>query len=148
MPQCLVGHNAKKQNQTPTRNLVINTYALSRSAIVLIWIYHGLVPKIIFKHSSEMELVAKGPLVVNETTTILLAGLAEVLLGICVLVFWKSSWPIVVSLAAFTLLLIGSIVVSPELAIQAFNPITLTISAIVFCLIQLRERKQKGEAID
>ena len=104
-----------------------------------------MVPKIIFKHSSEIELVANGPLVVNETTTIVLAGIAEVLLGICVLVFWRSSWPIAVSLVAFTLLLIGSIVIAPELAIQAFNPITLTIPAIVFCLIQLREQKQRDK---
>ena len=126
----------------------ISTYALSRSAIALIWIYHGLIPKIIFQHSTELELVAKGPLVVNETTTILIAGVCEVLLGVCVLLFWRQRWPIALSLVGFSILLLGALIVAPGLAIHAFNPITLTVSAILFCLIQLREGKpnsDKGE---
>lgn len=124
-----------------TRVKIITTYALSRSAIALIWIYHGLIPKIIFQHSTELELVAKGPLVYSEETTIILAGVCEVLIGSCVLICWNQSWPIAVSLFGFSALLIGAVVVSPGLAIQAFNPITLTLSAIIFCLIQLREKK-------
>ena len=121
---------------------IIGTYALTRFAIALIWIYHGLVPKILFKHASEVELVAKGPIIVDAETTIVIAGVVEVLIGLLVLVFWKQPWPIVISLAGFSGLLLGAITLSPELAIQAFNPVTLTVSAIAFCLIQLQEIKR------
>jgi len=108
----------------------------------LIWIYHGLVPKILFRHVSELELVAKGPIVVDAETTILIAGVAEVLIGLLVLIFWKQGWPIVISLVGFSVLLLGAIALSPEIAIQAFNPVTLSMSAIMFCLIQFQEMKK------
>lgn len=92
-----------------------------------------------FKHVSELKLVAKGPIFVDAETTIAIAGMAEVLIGLLVLIFWKQPWPIVISLAGFSVLLIGAITLSPELAIQAFNPVTLTVSAILFCLIQFKE---------
>ena len=127
---------------------IIGTYALTRFAIALIWIYHGLVPKILFKHASEVELVAKGPIIVDAETTIVIAGVVEVLIGLLVLVFWKQPWPIVISLAGFSGLLLGAITLSPELAIQAFNPVTLTVSAIAFCLIQLQEIERCAQPDD
>ena len=92
-------------------------------------------------HSTEMERVAQGPIMVDETTTVLAAGICEVLLGLCVVVFWNQSWPVFSSLLGFAALLIGAMAISPELAIHAFNPVTLSVSAIIFCLIQMREKK-------
>ena len=111
----------------------------------MIWLYHGLIPKLIFRHATELELISKGPLIGNEQTTLVLAGAGEVLLGIFVLVFWKKRWPVYLSLGGFVILLIGAVAISPALAIQAFNPITLTLSAISFCLIQLCEQKQNSK---
>ena len=119
----------------------INSYNLSRFAIVFIWLYHGLIPKLIFRHATELELVNKGPVVGSAETTVLLAGVVEVLAGICVLIFWKRSWPIYLSLFGFVVLLIASVVISPEHAAHAFNPVTLTVSAILFCLIQICESR-------
>lgn len=119
---------------------MLNSYQLSRLAIAVIWIYHGLVPKLIFRHATELELIQKGPVLGSPETTLLVAGAAEVLIGICVLIFWKRTWPIYVSLAGFGGLLVGAIVMSPEHATHAFNPVTLTVSAIFFCLIQIHEQ--------
>ena len=69
----------------------------------------------------------------------MIAGVIEVVAGLCVGIFWRSRWPIYLSLAGFIALLAGAIVLSPEQATHAFNPITLTVSAIIFCLIQLSE---------
>ena len=134
--------NYSRLNQILRPDSTISTYTLSRLAIALIWIYHGLVPKILFKHASELELAAKGPVVFNVETTVVLAGVFEVLIGFVLLLLWRRRWPVVFSLFCFVALLLGSIAMSPELAIQAFNPVTLTLSAIVFCLIQLRESKR------
>ena len=70
----------------------------------------------------------------------ILADGAEGLIGIGVVVFWKQAWPIYLSLVGFVVLLIASVVIAPEQAIHAFNPITLTVSAILFCLIQINLR--------
>jgi len=55
-------------------------------------------------------------------------------------IFWKQTWPIYLSLVGFSVLLVASVVISPEHATHAFNPITLTVSAIFFCLIQISQR--------
>ena len=113
-------------------------------AIAFIWLYHGLVPKLIFQHATELELINKGPLIGTAETTLFLAGIGEVLIGICVLVFWARIWPVYFSLAGFAVLLVASVAISPEHAVHAFNPITLTLSAIFFCLIQICEGKNRS----
>ena len=72
----------------------------------------------------------------------MLAGIAEVLIGIGVVIFWKQAWPIYLSLVGYIALLVASVVIAPEHAVHAFNPITLTVSAILFCLIQIRLRSE------
>lgn len=128
---------------TPIGPLGINSYNLSRIAIAFIWLYHGLIPKLIFSHATELELVEKGPVIGTPEITIMIAGIAEVIVGLCVVVLWKSKWPIYLSLAGFAMLLMGAAVVSPGHAVHAFNPITLTVSAIIFCLIQLSEFRSR-----
>ena len=98
-----------------------------------------MIPKLIFWHATELELINKGPLLGTAETTLFVAGIGEVLIGLCVLIFWNRIWPAYLSLAGFVILLVASIAISPGHAVHAFNPITLTISAILFCLIQIFE---------
>jgi len=111
-------------------------------AIAFIWLYHGLLPKLIFRHETEIELISKGPMLGTAEQTLWLAGIGEVLLGLCVLIFWNRRWPIFLSIAGFVTLLIASIAIAPEQTVHAFNPITLTVSAILFCLIQICEARR------
>lgn len=126
----------------------MNSYNLSRTAIAFIWIYHGLIPKLLFTHATELELVEKGPIVGSPEMTVLIAGIAEVIVGVGVVVFWNSRWPIYLSLGGFAVLLIGAVAISPAHATHAFNPVTLTISAILFCLIQLSEANSRSKATE
>ena len=95
-----------------------------------------------FRHATELELVSKGPLIGDEQTTLLLAGIGEVAVGLLMILFWGRVWPIFLSLVGFVILLVASVVISPGHAVHAFNPITLTISAILFCVIQIVEQQQ------
>ena len=124
------------------RKLAIDSYNLSRFAIAFIWLYHGLIPKLIFRHATELELINQGPVLGSAELTLMLAGIAEVLIGIGVVIFWKQAWPIYLSLVGFVALLIASVVISPGHVVHAFNPITLTVSAILFCLIQISLRSE------
>ena len=126
---------------------IINSYNLSRIAIAFIWLYHGLIPKFICLHPTELALVSKGPILVSPEVTVIVAGVVEVIAGVCVIAFWRSKWPIYLSLFGFAILLIGAIVISPEQATHAFNPITLTVSAILFCLIQLVESSPHQKSV-
>ena len=97
-------------------------------------------PKLIFSHATELELVAQGSALGSPEITVFIAGIA----GLVVLVLWKSRWPVYLSLLGFSLLLIGALVWSPGYAIHVFNPITSTGAAITFCLVQLVESTRKS----
>ena len=106
-----------------------------------------MVPKLIFQHATELELIRQGPVLGSAELTLMLAGIAEVLIGISVVMFWKQAWPIYLSLVGFVVLLIASVVIAPEQATHAFNPVTLTVSAILFCLIQISLRQKLPSVI-
>lgn len=126
----------------------INSYNLSRTAIAFIWFYHGLIPKLIYAHATELELIGKGPTIGSPMTTLVAAGVIEVVAGLCVVALWRSRWPIYLSLVGFLGLLFGAFVLDPELATHAFNPVTLTVSAIFFCLIQLVESSSEKKSVE
>jgi len=60
-----------------------------------------LIPKLIFRHATELELINQGLVLGSAELTLMLAGIAEVLIGIGVVVFWKQAWPIYLSLVGF-----------------------------------------------
>lgn len=122
------------------------SYVASRLALAFIWLYHGLVPKLIFRHQTELDLVELGPTFHTPETTLLLAGTCEVVLGVLVLILWKQAWPIMLSIAGFAALMIGALWLLPEIAMHAFNPVTLSISAIAFGCINLSERHRITDA--
>lgn len=115
----------------------MDSYTLSRIGIAFIWLYHGLIPKLIFRDPTELELVSNGPIIHSALTTVILAGIGEVILGILVLLFWSHRWPAYLSIVLFSGLLIGGVAVDAGLAVEAFNPVTLSGSAILFGLINL-----------
>ena len=110
--------------------------------------YHGLVPKLIFSHATELELIGQGPVLGSPEMTVFIAGIVEVVAGLVVLILWKSRWPIYLSLFGFFVLLVGALVWSPGHAVHAFNPITTTGAAIMFCLIQLVESTTMEKSVE
>lgn len=124
----------------------MSSYALSRIGIAFIWLYHGLIPKLIFCDPTEVALVESGPVLHSVETTIMIAGVGEVILGLLVLILWTARWPMYLSAILFAALMLGGLAISPSTAVQAFNPVTLSGSAILFCLINLRENFKQRNA--
>ncbi|MFT5299803.1 MAG: hypothetical protein ACI87E_001760 [Mariniblastus sp.] len=122
----------------------MSSYTLSRIGIIFIWLYHGLVPKLLFRDPTELALVELGPTLHSAETTVLIAGAIEVVLGLVVLIYWSQRWPVWLSVLLFTALLIGGVALKPSGAVEAFNPVTLSGSAILFGLINLRESSVCG----
>jgi hypothetical protein len=103
-------------------------YALSRGTMAFIWFYHGLVPKLLYHDKIELDLLSRiaPPERLHAATT--LAGLVELLFACVLLVLWRRSWPLWLTLV---LMLVGIPVVAisaPAYLTSAFNPLTLNIS--------------------
>lgn len=116
--------------------MILRVHRLSRVTVALVWIYHGLVPKLAGPHADELYLAARHGLPEVHLSMLLRAtGVAEILFGIVVLVFSRSRWPFVVSALLLVLLLLDIAIVAPEYLLGAFNPVSLNVSVISLCVI-------------
>ena len=117
-------------------------YALARGTTAFIWFYHGLVPKLLYHDRAELDLLSRigtAPQHLHAAAT--LAGAVEVLFAFLLIVFWRQSWLLWVTLV---LMLVGIPVVAvsaPEYLSAAFNPVTLNLSLAVFATVALITRR-------
>lgn len=104
-----------------------------------LWIYQGLVPKIIAMHPEEKAMVASGLSLSDSqaTTVVLIIGFAEVLFGLVWLIYRKKRLLFMLQMVAFPLLTIAALFAAPETAIHPFNPVTFNLSLIVMTGIGL-----------
>jgi uncharacterized membrane protein YphA (DoxX/SURF4 family) len=62
---------------------------IARSALGLVWLYEGLVPKILFLRADEIDLVKNSGLVwLTPEFTLLMVGIAQVLIGTWLILGW------------------------------------------------------------
>ncbi|MGN7388085.1 DoxX-like family protein [Sporosarcina sp. SAFN-015] len=112
------------------------TYGLS-VLFALIWIYHGLIPKIIGKHPEEIRMLANTfPFDPSQLTLLLIGiGVAELLFGVFWLVYKRKKHLFALQLVVFPLLTIAAIIAVPEAAMHPFNPVTFNLSLFALSLI-------------
>jgi hypothetical protein len=111
-------------------------HALARGAVAFIWLYHGIVPKLLFRHPDELELMTAGGLAPRTAGTVVaLTGWAEVLFAVLLLATWRWRWGM---LANIGLMLLASVIVAvnvPRFLVAAFNPVSLNASIVALSAI-------------
>lgn len=113
-------------------------HALSRFTVSVVWIYQGLVPKLIMRHPDELAMLADAGISDGSATTMLATiGWAEVLWGAVVLLLSRSRWPLILTIVLMVLATIGVSINSPMRLTAAFNPVTLNLLLAVISLIGL-----------
>lgn len=106
---------------------------VSRLLLGFLFIYHGLVPKILWLSVVEIHLVSLSGLNLPANIVSPLAGIGEVILGCLIIFFRKSILPVYIAAVALCLLLIFVGLANPEYLISAFNPVTTNILGLGFC---------------
>jgi uncharacterized membrane protein YphA (DoxX/SURF4 family) len=112
-------------------------YAVSRGAMAFIWFYHGVVPKLLYHDKAELDLLSRVAPPQNLHTAVTLAGVVEIGFALLLLLLWRHSWPLWVTLV---LMLVGIPIVAvsaPEYLSAAFNPVTLNLALAGFALIAI-----------
>ena len=123
----------------------MNTAQLSRFVLGFSWIYHGLFPKLLFLAPLELEM--SGSIGLSESNTLLLirfAGVSEILFGILLLVFYKRAALLYLNIAALLALLFFVLIMTPQLIVEAFNPVTTNLPLIVLSWVLLHEARRNG----
>ena len=116
---------------------------VSRVLLGFLFIYHGLVPKIMWLSAAEVHLVDVSGIGISATVISPLAGILEVLLGCAIIVLRKLDFLIYAAAASLLGLLSYVAVMSPEYLVEAFNPVTTNVLGIGLCYLILLTQKNK-----
>lgn len=107
-------------------------HAIARGAVAFIWIWHGLVPKLIYRDKDELEMLRDASLARAWVPWI---GAAEIAFGALLLVRWNSPSLL---LSSSLLMLPATATVaarSPRFVRAAFNPVTLNLGVAALGVI-------------
>jgi uncharacterized protein YjeT (DUF2065 family) len=106
---------------------------IARIALAMVFIWHGLVPKIFWLSPDELAMIQAHNLPAPEWVA-RLAGVAEISLG--VLLLWqRQRWPLLLAAVLLIGLLLDVVLFSPHLLLQAFNPLSTNLAALALCSV-------------
>ncbi|MCG8519522.1 MAG: DoxX-like family protein [Pseudomonadales bacterium] len=121
-------------------------YAICRLTIAFVWLYHGLVPKLLYLHEDELAMsLAAGLSQTAAETLATLAGVAEIGMAFAVLFFWRQRWPLILTVVAMLGLLVFVAAFQPELLGGAFNPVTTNAALIALAIVGLNLQRSDQE---
>lgn len=113
-------------------------HALARCAVGFVWLWHGLVPKLVFDHPDEALMLTDTGIdsgLANQL--VVAAGIFEVAFGLIVLGAWRWRAPLWITLGLMVLATVGVAVESSRYLTAAFNPVTLNVQLFVLAAIAL-----------
>jgi len=114
-------------------------YGLARFTVAFVWLYHGLVPKLLYRSPDEMKLLSEAGVAANHLARVsTVLGWAEVAMAVIMLALWRSRWPLWATLIAMVAALCGVAAASPAYLSAAFNPVTLNVSVFALAAVALR----------
>jgi hypothetical protein len=123
----------------PPRSLVAcsSARAAIRTTLALVWMYQGLVPKLLFRDERELAMLRGSNLFTGQEEAVLLAlGLLEILFGALLLVCVRSTGILWVMVAVLMVLLAGATFGQPSILAAPFNPVSLTLAMIGLAAVE------------
>jgi hypothetical protein len=105
---------------------------MARATVAFVWMYHGLVPKLIVQHRDEVLPLLNVGFGSDAWMAVYAAGILEMLISLATIVFWKSKIPLFITVLAMPTAILGIAFTAPELLGAAFN--TVTTSTMLFML--------------
>ncbi|WP_031499266.1 DoxX-like family protein [Bryobacter aggregatus] len=122
-----------ERGQSPelSMNLAL-LHATARFALAAIWIWHGLVPKLLYRNRDETAMLAQAGLPLGLLPFI---GVAEIAFGLLFILLWRRSSLFFVSMLLMVFATIGILIYSPAYLSAAFNPVTLNLSVFALSIV-------------
>jgi|AP95_1055475.scaffolds.fasta_scaffold04474_5 hypothetical protein len=104
--------------------------------VAFVWIYRGLVPKLIFQHEDEVTMInGLGIEFLDTMTTLSVIGWGEIVFGVFFLLTWRIRHMLLLNMVIMVGALANIAVTAPQYLIAAFNPVTLNLLMITLSLI-------------
>ena len=113
------------------------TVVLIQLILAIIWIYQGIIPKLLFQDSGELDILKSSNLFQGYETSILTAvGIGEVLFGLF-FIFKSSKALHYINIAALFILGTGALFSDIMVYTLPFNPFTLNMAMICLSMISI-----------
>ncbi len=120
---------------------------LSRCTLAAVWIYQGVVPKLVWLDRAEQVMIRNAGVSFAASTGILkLLGWSEVVVGLWCLLGGASRWPFMLTIAAMMVAFGNVAICSPEFLAGAFNPMSLNVLMISMAFVALLSRRDLPSA--
>jgi len=111
-------------------------HAIARVTLALVFLWHGLVPKLLFRHADELALLRDSGLSEASAGRILtIVGVAEVVFGVALLLAWRVCALLLLATGVMLAITPGILIGSPRFIPAAFTPVTLNLSVAVLGII-------------
>jgi hypothetical protein len=111
-------------------------HAIARIGIALVLLYQGLVPKLVYRHPTELTMLGAAGLEPRAAlVALLLLGAAEVGFAAVVLFAWQTRWPLTVTAGLMPAALLAVALTSPGALVAAFNPVALNLAITVLAVV-------------
>ncbi|CAM5223538.1 DoxX-like protein OS=Ureibacillus acetophenoni OX=614649 GN=SAMN05877842_11379 PE=4 SV=1 [Ureibacillus acetophenoni] len=127
----------EKEEAPVSQYLRFFVYWITTFLFSFIWIYHGLIPKLVYSHPDEISMVNNIIPISNELAywIVMVAGIIEILLGFIFLFIKKKRLLFGLQIIVFPLLTIVAIMADSSLLTHPFNPLTFNITLLVISII-------------
>jgi hypothetical protein len=113
-------------------------YGLSRLTLAFVWLYHGVVPKLLYHSPDELRMLADAGVRSSHLWSFVsLFGWLEAGFALILIIFWKARWPLWCIMAAMFAATLAVAIDSPAYLIAAFNPLTLNLAVAALAAIGL-----------
>lgn len=119
---------------------MLNVLQLARFVVGLAWIYHGIFPKLL--QIAPLERVMTASLGLSEHASYLVtktAGVGECLFGLVFILCYRVKWVQWLNLLGLLGLLLFTLVLTPAMLVEAFNPVTTNIPLMVLGYLLLQQ---------
>ncbi|MCX5468287.1 DoxX-like family protein [Acinetobacter nematophilus] len=119
---------------------IINRALLSiHITLAVLWIYQGLVPKVIFKGIEEQQFWQfTGIQFLSIPRLIELSGIGEIIFGVLFLIFRQSKILHYLNIVAMLFFIVVVAVVYPHYFVQGFNPFIMNTAMTALSIVALQ----------
>jgi hypothetical protein len=124
-----------EKGQTPESSLALSLiHATARIAIAAVWIWHGLVPKLVYRDWDEQAMLAQAGVALRFLPWI---GGLEILIGLFMLCAWRWRATFAANIVLMAIATAAVAVNSPQYLKAAFNPVSLNLSVAALSIVGL-----------
>ena len=107
-------------------------HAVVRVALAFVWIWHGLVPKLLFPNVDERAMLQQAGIPITWLPWI---GGMEVVFGIAMLCTWNVRAVLILNAGLMVIATVAVAVNSPDYLKAAFNPVSLNLALLALSMV-------------